>query len=364
MADPEVVDLFAGPGGWDLGARGLGLDPLGIELDTSACDTRDAVGLRTVRGDVAALDPKAFGPVEGVIASAPCPPFSSAGKGKGRSDLGGVHACAAEIVAGRDTREAWRPLMADERSLLSVEPIRWAAALRPAWLAFEQVPGVLPLWERFAVLLRRQFGFHVWTGILNAEQHGVPQTRRRAFLIAAQDFQPIRPPATHHAYVPGESAGGELLLLDDLQPWISMEDALGWSGRVGFPRRGEEGDAAHTLTEDGYRDRDLRSTNYPAQAVTEKARSWELRANAQANATVRRANESPTIKGGHDWGDRRWIPANRSVTPEEAAVLQGFPPDYPWKGSRTKQFEQIGNALPPPLARAVLRAAVRAEVVA
>jgi DNA (cytosine-5)-methyltransferase 1 len=41
------------------------------------------------------------------------------------------------------------------------------------------------------------------------------------------------------------------------------------------------------------------------------------------------------------------------VSVTEAAILQGFPADHPWQGTKTKQYQQVGNAIPPPLARAL-----------
>lgn len=351
-------DLFAGPGGWDVAARELGLDPLGIEYDDAACATREAAGLRTLQTDVAALDPADHGPCDLLIASPPCQAFSAAGRRQGENDLHLIHGVMADLFAGRipaDDEGDW----ADPRSRLVTEPLRWVRDLRPTYVALEQVPPVLPLWGRIARYLR-DWGYAVWTGVLSSERFGVPQTRKRAILMAALDG-PVHPPQpTHQRYVPGEPARHELTLEGELLPWVSMAEALGWNGVVGFPRRADDNGE---VTEDGYRARDFRNTDEPAFNLTEKVRSWTLRANAQANAAERKAVEpAPTITGGNDTGDRVWRwdeeggPGDRRVTLEEAAVLQSFPFGYPFRGSKTKQFEQVGNAIPPLLAQAILAA--------
>lgn len=55
-------------------------------------------------------------------------------------------------------------------------------------------------------------------------------------------------------------------------------------------------------------------------------------------------------------GPRQNAPGSVRCTVEQNAALQGFPADHPWQGSRTKQYQQVGNAVPPPLARAILAA--------
>lgn len=363
-----ALDLFAGPGGWDVAAARLGIYPLGIEFDEAACATREAAGHRTLKADVAALDPADFAPCELLIASPPCQAWSMAGQRKGELDKQAVYEVTADLARGRDTRAEHE--LADDRSLLVVEPLRWILALRPRLVALEQVPPVLDYWSHVADILRAE-GYGVWTGILEAERYGVPQTRERAILMASLDG-PVHPPApTHQRYVPGQPARHEVTFGGEILPWVSMAQALGWDAteRVGWGRKADDGAA----TEDGYRERDFRDASEPAFNLTEKGRSW-MRADSQKNASVREAIEpAPTIKGGNDTANRVWTTARPAttvcgdpigeqsqnavrVTEQEAAVLQGFASDYPWQGSRTKQFQQIGNAVPPPLAEAILRA--------
>jgi DNA (cytosine-5)-methyltransferase 1 len=368
-----VVDLFAGPGGWDVAARGLGIDPLGIEWDEAACATREAAGLRTLRGDVSRFDPRDFAPLTGLIASPPCQAFSMAGKGGGRRAMS-AYRDAIERMAGGEPVDvaALDDASGDPRGHLVLEPLRWALALRPRWVALEQVRPVLPLWEATADALRRH-GYHAWTGIVSAECYGVPQTRERAILLASLDGPVSEPPRTHARYIAPRRRDEQTDCLFDapeperivapedreLLPWVSMAEAPGWDGGAYRLARGEgmcerHGERAYTPMSE------------PAPAVSTEARSatWTLRANAQPNAAVRDLDEpAPTITGGHDHGDRRWKLRSGQcavrVSLAEALVLQSFDPAYPVQGSKTKQFEQIGNAIPVLLAFHVLRAALR-----
>lgn len=237
-----VLDLFAGPGGWSEGLRSLGIDELGIESDQWTCRTRDAAGHETLQADVTALDPSTFDDVAGLIASPPCPAFSSAGKREGSRDIPNL---LAHIVAcGQD---GWVPAVGPwehPESPLTLEPLRWALAITPRWIVCEQVRQVLPIWKQTARALELN-GYATWAGILNAADYGVPQTRLRAFLIASRERDRVGGPTATH-YDPRR--GGGLFGT----PWVTMAEALGWEGAVGFPRRDDRG-----TSEDGYRERRL-----------------------------------------------------------------------------------------------------------
>lgn len=91
-------------------------------------------------------------------------------------------------------------------------------------------------------------------------------------------------------------------------------------------------------------------TEVPAQTLVEQSRSWTLTRPATTVCGDPRI-EPPwhhTFRHNDSNGGLR-------ISVEEAAILQGFRRDYPFQGTRSAKFQQVGNAVPPPLAAAVLR---------
>lgn len=413
---------FAGPGGTSMGLRMLGLDSVGVEYEASAVATARAAGFKRWLADVTSPEVRSYlWNLWGYCASPECQSFSLAGKGEGRAALAHL-AEAAYLVAAGATPEDAVALVRDEAlsksATLSLEPLLVIRDHRPRWIALEQVPGVLPLWEVYAEILRG-WGYSVDTGVLNAEQYGVPQTRKRAILVASLDRVAMLPKPTHSRYY----SRTPTKLDDGVQKWVSMAEALGWapSSLVGFPRRSDGRGEDIELDGVAYRARDLRLASDPAQTITEKARSFQ-RFDAMGDVrssrgTIRSIDEpAPTITSSMDNGNFQFIElsereavaaivaprvnnqsgtefdlawpldrpapvvagrelitmpganANRfngstksrndgvRVTVAEAGILQSMPADYPWQGTKTQQFQQVGNMVPALLQAAIVHA--------
>ncbi|MCT6780450.1 DNA cytosine methyltransferase [Streptomyces sp. CS7] len=399
-----ILDLFAGPGGWSTALHVLGARDVGLEWDQWACKTRAAAGQLTIRTDVAMYPTWPFvGRTRGLIASPPCQAWSMAGKRLGLRDQPLVHQAVSDLAAGRDTREKLLTSCRDERSLLAAEPMRYLYALHqagePEWFLAEEVPDVLPLWRQYAAILRT-WGFSAWAGILNAADFGVPQTRRRAILIASRVRTAEPPPPTHARVAEPESLFGP-----GRARWVSMAQALGWGAddrpvptvcAGGGPGGGPEpfpSGSRKTLTDardrgawvprpaavvlqsrregsgwaERHGTRENRPATAPAPTFTAEAHrwSWSLRSNSQANATTRRLDEpAGTLFFGNRSNECVWVgqpaaagqhqeqlaPESIRITAQEAGVLQTFPAAYPWAGNKSQMFSQVGNAVPPLLA--------------
>ncbi|GAB3216321.1 hypothetical protein GCM10027586_08290 [Kineococcus gypseus] len=312
LASARTIDLCAGPAGWEEGVRILGgaalldeLAILGIELNADACATARAAGHHRLQASITDMDPTQALAATGLIVSTPCPTLSSSGK---RTGLGEDYGRALDAItcfgAGCGCEYATlTSRVVDPRTALVVEAARWALTMpRIEWMACEQVPSVEYLWEDLAAELYAA-GWE-WVDVLtfDALQHGTAARRRRSYLIARR-------------YVPGTVQSPDLGV--PLPP-RTMAGALGWGpGEYVITRGNRRPTGGNAFSADG-----------PSWCLTGKARTWQRRSDGLR------------------------------LSAQEAGVLNGFPVDYPWTGSRTAQFQQAGDVVCPPAWAAVLGAAL------
>jgi len=290
-----TLELCAGAGGAALGLHRAGFSHTAcVEADPDASATLRAAGFPAIEQDLRTYTPPTTGGL--LWASPPCQPFSQAGRRK----------------AQHDSRNLWPDVL---RCIDEAEP-RWFVMENVRGLTYHKT-GCTPLFpapscagcylQRVILTELRSRYAHVWHGVLNAADYGVPQHRRRLIIVAGPvPFNP--PPPTH-----GPTT---------VTPWLSCGEALGVTGTL-----------------DGGR-------NNPH--------------NPRQERVVGSGDPCPSIGTG---GNQvvRTPDGKRCLQPDECATLQGFPSTYPFtsaSGTPTKRclYRQVGNAVPPPLAEAIGRA--------
>lgn len=298
----STLELCAGAGGQSLGLEQAGIHHAGlIEIDSHACATLrlNRPHWNVIERDLTKIDDvSAFKGVDIVSGGLPCPPFSRAGKQLGHSDERNLFPAAINIV--------------DQ--------------IRPRAVMIENVRGILDAvfedYRRHIAGRLQKLGYVTDWHLLNASDFGVPQLRPRVVFIAIQS---------------------------------SFAHGFAWPEPVPEPPR-SVGDVLYDLM---------------------AARGWR-----RAGAWRKRASEiAPTIVGGskkHGGPDlgptrakRAWaaLGVNGHLLADEApernfegmpcltvpmvARLQGFPDSWKFAGRKTNAYRQVGNAFPPPVARAV-----------
>lgn len=285
------LDLFAGAGGFTIGALQQGCPVIGIEYGERPVQTGQAAGHDVLRMDVAeAARREPALSMDVMLGGPPCQPFSRAGKRKGRYDPREGFGLTIDAI------DAWHP------TRVVLENV--SDFLSPDYKVYRD-SVFRSLGQRYA---------HVGVWLLNAKHYGVPQDRQRVFIWAAE--QPLVPPPITH----GPGTG---------KPYVTIHEAL--------PHLVHEGYEALLAFQTGAT---ARSSGQPSPTVTTQRNLYAV------------TDKGLTYRGGGT------VPASKRkiLYPVETAALQAFPATFGFVGNLEEQQRQIGNAVPPPLAAAVVAA--------
>lgn len=297
------IEICAGGGGQALGLEQAGFNHLAlVEIEREACETlrTNRPDWNVIEGDVRSFDATPYaGKVDLLAGGVPCPPFSVAGKQLGKED---------------------------ERDLFP-EMLRLVRECNPRAVMIENVRGIFSSkfvnYRKVVTAELEELGYRWWWRIVNARDFGVPQLRPRAILVAL-----LEPWASHFEFPEGgvePPTVGETL--ERAMASFGWEEAAEWASRadaiaptlVGGSKKHGGADLGPTRAKEAWK-----RLGVDAYGISD-------------------APPAPGFKG------------DPKLTVQMAALIQGFPADWEFKGRKTPAYRQVGNAFPPPVARAIAK---------
>lgn len=295
------VEICTGAGGQAIGLEQAGFDHLAlVEYEHAACETLrlNRPSWNVLEQDLLQWSGKDYKGVDLVAGGVPCPPFSKAGKQLGAEDERNLFPKAIDLV--------------DE--------------IRPRAVMFENVRGLLDaVFETYRNDVEsqlRKLGYTPGWRLLNASDYGVPQLRPRVIFVAVRNdiSEHFHWPTPHDSDAPtvGET-------LHDLMAERGWEGADSWAKRASS--------IAPTLVGGS------KKHGGPDLGPTRARAAWAS-LGVEGRTLAEEAPE-PGFQG---------MPR---LTVRMAARIQGFPDDWEIWGRKTAAYRQVGNAFPPPVAKAV-----------
>lgn len=341
------IDIFSGAGGLSLGAEMAGIKMMyAIEIDKSAAATykRNHPRARKVfTNDIKDVDPSLVSSEKGslfiIMGGPPCQGFS---------------------MSNTRSRNMENP-----KNHLFTEFLRFVDALMPEWFVLENVWGLTKMengkTENMIEECFRRLGYEVSSQILWASDYGVPQCRNRFFMVGNKSGIKFEKPKPMKDKITVEEAIGDLPLLENGEQLEEAPYRLPLSEASAYARQmrvNSQVSRQNLVSKNN--DLVLQRYKYIKQGQNWRAIPEELMSNyadkkrCHSGIYKRLVADKPSVVISQYRKNMLIHPyQDRGLSVREAARLQSFPDDYIFEGPLSFIQQQIGNAVPPLLAKAV-----------
>lgn len=338
----NVADLFAGVGGMSEGFKMAGFNisfAVEYDKDIAYAYEKNHIGTKMFNTDICQLDVKElhkeFPNIDVIIGGPPCQGFSQKGK---------------------------RLSLDDPRNFLFKQYVRFVKEFKPKYFVLENVPNIVTTSKGFfkdqIVNAFTNLGYEVKYGVLSAADFGVPQERHRAVFLGQLGKLEIDLPTSNGMHTTIKDAIYDLPFIASGEgSEVSEYDKEPFTEYQKLMRKGSNHLYNHVATK--HNAVALRRLALLPKGADREVLPPEERTKSIYSGTWCRMKEddiSVTITTRYDTpsSGRFTHPIlDRCITTREAARIQSFPDTFRFYGTKTSQMKQVGNAVPPLLAKAI-----------